>query len=131
MCAGAILQARLKRLVYGKGFHARRLRGNYLGSWLHGAAKRAPAPYPGARQPRLGADGSWISMFGSSHNPDGAESEGARQQSCQCDTGSSDPVQPKGPQPFHTSIAIMRGVMQEECAEVGMTGVRLLIEWSL
>lgn len=33
MCAGAILQARLKRLVYG------------------------------AKQPRLGADGSWVSLF--------------------------------------------------------------------
>eukprot|EP00882_Tetradesmus_deserticola_P031251 GHRQ01035334.1.p1 GENE.GHRQ01035334.1~~GHRQ01035334.1.p1 ORF type:complete len:217 (+),score=13.82 GHRQ01035334.1:560-1210(+) len=33
MCAGAILQARLKRLVYG------------------------------ARQPRLGADGSWVALF--------------------------------------------------------------------
>jgi tRNA(adenine34) deaminase len=33
MCAGAILQARLQRLVYG------------------------------ARQPRLGADGSWVALF--------------------------------------------------------------------
>lgn len=33
MCAGAILQARIKRLVYG------------------------------AKQPRIGADGSWVAMF--------------------------------------------------------------------
>ncbi|KAG1667435.1 hypothetical protein FOA52_004852 [Chlamydomonas sp. UWO 241] len=51
MCAGAVLQARLKRLVYG------------------------------ARQPRIGADGSWVSLFppeeeeGSS-GADGADASG-------------------------------------------------------
>ena len=66
-------------------------------------------------------------MFGSSssNSPDGAESEGARQQTCQCYAGSSDPISPKTPHPFHTSIAITRGIMHEECAEVGMTGARL------
>jgi tRNA(adenine34) deaminase len=78
MCAGAVLQARLARLVYG------------------------------ARQPRVGADGSWVALFP-------AQPAGQQQQQQQQDRGSAAAVQPTGPHPFHPSITVTRGVLQEEC----------------
>lgn len=63
MCAGAILQARIGRVVYG------------------------------ARQPLLGADGSWLQVL---------------------------PAEPSGEprHPFHVRMSVRRGVLQPDCEEV-------------
>lgn len=91
MCAGAILQARLARLVYG------------------------------AKQPRVGADGSWVAMF-----PKQPQQQHAQQQPqpCGCQSQSEQEqrqqqaVQPVGPHPFHPNIQVTGGVLAEECAAV-------------
>ena len=72
MCAGALLQARVDRVVWG------------------------------APNPRLGADGSWISML--SRGPEAGQGHGG---------GGGAPVHP-----FHTKLAVTRGVLQEECSEI-------------
>lgn len=93
MCAGAILTGRLQRLVYG------------------------------ARQPRIGADGSWISMFpGSQENE--LELCGSPQQGDSDGTIQNKRIRPVGPHPFHPGMLITRGVMPDECAEVLQTFFR-------
>lgn len=118
MCAGAILQARLARLVYG------------------------------ARQPRVGADGSWVAMFPTQQQQQQQlerekqqqQQEGIEQldlhnsndisqdqvQQVHDRTGDRQPdnqqqapepaLQPLGPHPFHPSIQVTSGVMAEQCA---------------
>ncbi|KAF6259170.1 cytidine deaminase-like protein [Scenedesmus sp. NREL 46B-D3] len=141
MCAGAILQARLQRLVYG------------------------------ARQPRLGADGSWVALF--PPQPAGAAAaETADQHQAQgrpheLGTGQADhpppahltcaagpqqlvspshdiitataavvatsqvrapaglsavrncqPIMPSGSHPFHPVILVTRGVLEEDCRDI-------------
>lgn len=94
MCAGAILQSRLRRLVYG------------------------------ARQPRLGADGSWISMFPSSTRNSGVGgASDAGQHSAGCPGGRMSDAGPgragAGPEhPFHTTLTITRGVLELECGQI-------------
>lgn len=86
MCAGAILTGRLRRLVYG------------------------------ARQPRIGADGSWISMF---HGSRGMDLESMACSGSQPLEGKvNEPILPLGPHPFHPGICISRGILQIECAEL-------------
>lgn len=135
MCAGAILQARLARLVYG------------------------------ARQPRVGADGSWVAMFPRQPQPQQSHHHQRQQQqeitdqqqqhqqhagTAECEEqGSSQqqqtqraaavsnpgdaqqplqqqqqgheqqqqqPLQPVGPHPFHPNIQVTGGVRADECA---------------
>jgi tRNA(Arg) A34 adenosine deaminase TadA len=107
--AGAILQARIGRLVYG------------------------------ARQPRLGADGSWVSLLPSvppatplstpSREPSPSTAEAAVSVSEVDDpTGLMEmaaavmpPRQSPQPQlqhPFHLQLDVTRGVCEEECAAV-------------
>ena len=137
MCAGAILQSRIKRLVYG------------------------------ARQPRIGADGSWVSLFpiddqmqqqqqtasskcrgkagvASFYNPDRAHARKAakvkphkapgKPPACMLSASrgndrhgasgseSWDAFVPCGvpfePHAFHPNIQVTRGVLQEDCAAV-------------
>jgi tRNA(adenine34) deaminase len=128
MCAGAILQARLARLVYG------------------------------AKQPRCGADGSWVSMFPRQQQEQQQRQQAGGQGCCQAaQLQQTDPVdhrsqqadlqthqcpppqalqeqqqqqpqsqqsekqqhqalQPIGPHPFHPNIQVTGGVLEEECA---------------
>ena len=72
MCAGALLQARVDRVVWG------------------------------APNPRLGADGSWISVL--PRGPEAGQGHGG---------GGGGPVHP-----FHAKLAVTRGVLQEECSEI-------------
>jgi tRNA(adenine34) deaminase len=98
--AGAILQSRVSRLVYG------------------------------ARQPRLGADGSWVALF-----PEQPEQEktqptntwlpllraplaALREAWGAISLSSEPPVRPTGPHPFHASIEVSRGVLVNECSQV-------------
>lgn len=89
MCAGAMLQARLGRLVYG------------------------------ARQPRLGADGSWVALLPRSEQqaPAGgvemtADARAYEQaDACAC-------IEPVGPHPFHPRMAVSRGVLEAECSDI-------------
>jgi tRNA(adenine34) deaminase len=67
-CAGAALQARVGALVYG------------------------------ARNPLLGADGSWVSLL--------PPQEGAVEEP------------PRRPHPFHPDMRVRRGVLEGECGEV-------------
>jgi tRNA(adenine34) deaminase len=68
MCAGAVLQSRLKRVVYG------------------------------AKQPRVGADGSWVNLLRGRQVSEEPESD------------------PWTPHPFHPHIEVTSGVLQEECS---------------
>lgn len=141
MCAGAILQARLARLVYG------------------------------AKQPRIGADGSWVAMFPKQQlspqqqpqlqrqqlpgkqsepsdtqqgqpqqaaavlraqplesNADGTnQSQHAPQpfgqpqldvQQQQLQQQQQQALQPVGPHPFHPDIQVTSGVLADECAKL-------------
>lgn len=94
-CAGAILQSRLKRLVYG------------------------------APQPRVGAHGSWIQMFPTQqHQADLAPSDQSSTCMCSpAQDGGQQQVQgaAKGhsgssPHPFHPDIQVQGGVQKEEAA---------------
>jgi tRNA(adenine34) deaminase len=92
MCAGAILQARLARLVYG------------------------------AKQPRIGADGSWVAMFPKQPIQQ-QHAQHAQPEPCSCQPQSEQEqlqqqqaVQPVGPHPFHPNIQVTGGVLADECA---------------
>ncbi|PSC77002.1 tRNA(adenine(34)) chloroplastic [Micractinium conductrix] len=99
MCAGALLQARVGTVVYG------------------------------ARNPLLGADGSWISMLPRAADAGGAAccagSEGAEQPAGDAEAlpagGASLPAAPAAPaaparpHPFHPNLVVRRGVLAEEC----------------
>eukprot|EP01025_Chloroclados_australasicus_P045615 TRINITY_DN49_c0_g2_i1.p1 TRINITY_DN49_c0_g2~~TRINITY_DN49_c0_g2_i1.p1 ORF type:complete len:240 (-),score=19.25 TRINITY_DN49_c0_g2_i1:282-1001(-) len=69
MCAGAILQSRIQNLIYG------------------------------ARNPLLGADGSWINMFQAQKMPSNA-------------------LYPVRPHPFHPEIQVEGGILEEECSQI-------------
>jgi len=93
MCAGAILQARLTRLVYG------------------------------AKQPRVGADGSWVAMFPRQQQQEQKEESDTDQCLSQLEQGQEQQhqqaaLQPTGPHPFHPDIEVTSGVLAEECAEL-------------
>jgi len=93
MCAGAILQARLARLVYG------------------------------ARQPWVGADGSWVAMFPRQQHQQQKEQGETDQCLSQLEQGQEQQhqeaaVQPTGPHPFHPDIQVTSGVLAEESAEL-------------
>jgi tRNA(adenine34) deaminase len=129
MCAGAILQARLARLVYG------------------------------AKQPRCGADGSWVSMFPRQPQEQQRQQQVGGQGCCEAAQLQWNPVnqsqqadlptnqcpasqalqeqqqqqqphsqqpeqqqhralQPSGPHPFHPNIQVTGGVLAEECADL-------------
>lgn len=94
MCAGAILQARLARLVYG------------------------------AKQPRVGADGSWVAMF--PKQPQQQQQQHAQPhpgpQPCSCQSQCSEQeqrqqaLQPVSVHPFHPNIRVTSGVLADDCA---------------
>eukprot|EP00887_Chlorella_sp_A99_P000738 scaffold5.g738.t1 len=103
MCAGAVLQARVGTLVYG------------------------------ARNPLLGADGSWIAMLPPGHSGagdsaderGGARSGAADARPCcggarapaQAAAEAPAPVAPARPHPFHPGLEVRRGVLEEECGK--------------
>lgn len=94
MCAGAILQARLARLVYG------------------------------AKQPRVGADGSWVALF--PKQPPQQQQQQHTQphpgaQPCSCQSQSEpeqrqQALQPVSVHPFHPNIQVTGGVLADDCA---------------
>ena len=83
----------------------------------------------GARNPLLGADGSWISMLPRAADAGGAAccagSEGAEQPAGDAEAlpagGASLPAAPAAPaaparpHPFHPNLVVRRGVLAEEC----------------
>ena len=71
MCAGAIMQSRIPRVVYG------------------------------CRNDRLGADGSYVSLFPPWRGGDGGVDESRAP-----------------PHPFHPNVDIERGVSHDECQEL-------------
>ena len=71
MCAGALLQARVGALVWG------------------------------ARNPLLGADGSWVSLLGDGGLTDDAEGAAAQR-----------------PHAFHPRMVVRRGVLADECGQL-------------
>lgn len=73
MCAGAVLQSRIKRVVYG------------------------------AKQPRLGADGSWVGLLRSCgpQEGEGLDAPG---------------LQPRCPHPFHPTLEVSSDVLGDESA---------------
>ena len=76
MCAGAILNSRLKRVVYG------------------------------ARQPRVGADGSWISLL-------------RRGKPSPEESGPSDDQElDSTPHPFHPNLEVTPGILEKECSQL-------------
>lgn len=79
MCAGAILQSRLKRVVYG------------------------------AKQPRIGADGSWINLL-----------RAGRHTSEEPGNEMDDPeaMDPSTPHPFHPSLEVTPGVLSADCSQL-------------
>lgn len=92
MCAGAILQARLARLVYG------------------------------AKQPRVGADGSWVAMFPKQpqQQQHAQPHPGPRPCSCQSQLSEQEQrqqaLQPVSVHPFHPNIQVTSGVLADDCA---------------
>jgi tRNA(adenine34) deaminase len=107
MCAGAALQSRLRRVVYG------------------------------ARNPLLGADGSWVNILRSSsssscsnsnsisddeeedHNGDGNRENSSNNS---IDNNNSGIISRR--HPFHPDMMVTRGVLADECGEVMKTFFR-------
>ena len=85
----------------------------------------------GTKQPRIGADGSWIAMFRKDEFTKLADLREAGptavSDGCACswcgqsvsrDLKGTAIIQPIGPHPFHPNISVTSGILQDECAEL-------------
>lgn len=104
MCAGAALQSRLRRVVYG------------------------------ARNPLLGADGSWVNILRSSFSSscssrsneddhvDGNRETSSKDNNRENNRDGSGIISRR--HPFHPDMMVTRGVLADECGEVMKTFFR-------
>lgn len=70
----------------------------------------------GARQPRLGADGSWVSLFGSAGRISVNEGSGSAGDSLDGASLSSYDQLPIIPHPFSSGVQVTRGVLEDDSA---------------
>jgi len=143
MCAGAILNARLARVVYGAG--SPRIGAD--GGWIRmlppysaavvdaiGGAEgteevvEGPAAARGSKGwHREGGGGSSSSDGGAGGDGDGQQQQEQQQQQQQQQqhegsnsnsSSSKGLIEPVGPHPFHPNLEVTRGVLQQECADL-------------